>query len=194
MTSFPRKLKGLRFALAVVGVSYPFLVYFGLKHYDAAVGGVLLVGLIFARLLLAKGAGKPKYEYVILAASLALFVVILPIDGKLALLIYPLTISFGLAAAFTISLLRPPNIIESFARMVTPDLNAAGVAYTRKVALVWIAFFVINCIVSGATAIWGDMEIWVLYNGFISYLLIGALLVGEFVVRQFVKKHHVAVQ
>lgn len=190
MTSFQNPHKGLHLVMVAIGVAYPFLVYFGLRQFGSIVVGALLIGLLIARLFLVRAAGKPRHEYVILLASLVLVAAILPVDGTLALMIYPLTISFGLAAAFAISLLRPPNVIETFARLMTPDLSAAAIAYTRKVTLVWVVFLVANGLVSAATALSGDMEIWVLYNGFISYLLVGALLAGEFVVRQFVKQSH----
>ncbi len=50
--------------------------------------------------------------------------------------------------------------------------------------LVWSIFFVVNGSVAAATALWASDEIWVLYNGFIAYLLIGTLAAGEWLLRQ----------
>jgi uncharacterized membrane protein len=56
----------------------------------------------------------------------------------------------------------------------------------RKVTMVWLYFFVVNAGISAGTAIWGSLEAWTLYNGLISYLLIGSIFTGEFAVRYFV--------
>jgi uncharacterized membrane protein len=75
------------------------------------------------------------------------------------------------------------------ARLQEPDLPESGVLYTRKVTLVWCAFFIMNA----ATALYTcfeSIEIWTLYNGLISYLLAGSLFAGEWIVRQFVRKEH----
>ena len=45
-----------------------------------------------------------------------------------------------------------------------------------------------NGLVAAATAAHGDLALWSLYNGFISYLLIGGLMVAERIVRIFVRE------
>jgi len=66
-------------------------------------------------------------------------------------------------------------------------LPAGGVAYTRKVTIMWCAFFVANGLAALATALWASNEVWLLYNGLVSYLLMGALFAGEWLVRRRIK-------
>ena len=115
---------------------------------------------------------------------------LLLIDQMLAIKVYPVAISLSLAALFIYSFFFPPTVIERFARMSEPTLNESGVRYTRKVTIIWIVFFICNAAASLMTALWGNLEIWAFYNGFLSYVFVGGLMAGEFVVRQFVKKHH----
>ena len=84
-------------------------------------------------------------------------------------------------------MLKPPTVIERIARLRQPDLNAAAISYLRKVTVVWLCFFVVNAAISAVTAIWGTMEVWTLYNGLISYLMIGTIFVVELAVRRFVR-------
>jgi uncharacterized membrane protein len=62
--------------------------------------------------------------------------------------------------------------------------------YLRKVTLVWLGFFVANAAISAATAMSGSLELWTLYNGLISYLIMAGLFAGEWIVRGFVHAAH----
>lgn len=59
-------------------------------------------------------------------------------------------------------------------------------SYLRKVTIAWLMFFLINAVISAATAISGSLKLWTLYNGFISYLAIGMMFAAEFLIRQIV--------
>ena len=78
-------------------------------------------------------------------------------------------------------------MIERLARLQEPDLPAAGVAYTRRVTQVWCGFFIVNGSVSLLTALFASDAGWALYNGVISYALMGLLFVGEWLIRKRVK-------
>jgi len=47
-----------------------------------------------------------------------------------------------------------------------------------------VAIFIANGCVALYTALWASPLAWTIYNGFVSYVLIGALLLGEIVVRR----------
>jgi uncharacterized membrane protein len=101
---------------------------------------------------------------------------------------YPVLMSLTFAAAFAYSLLSPPTIIEQIARIRHPDLPLEVNSYLRKVTIAWLLFFLINAAMSGATASCGSLRLWTLYNGFISYLGIGAMFAAEFLIRQAVHR------
>ena len=86
------------------------------------------------------------------------------------------------------SLWRGMPIIERLARLKEPDLPAAGVRYTRKVTRVWCGFFVFNASVAAATALYADLATWTLYNGLVSYVLMGLLFCGEWLVRRRLRR------
>ena len=78
-------------------------------------------------------------------------------------------------------------MVERIARIHEPDLPPSGVAWTRKVTQVWCGFFLFNATVSAYTALYGSLQTWTWYNGFVSYVLMGCLFAGEFVLRHFHK-------
>ena len=66
----------------------------------------------------------------------------------------------------------------------------AGVAYTRRVTQVWLFFLLANGGVALAT-VFAGREIWMLWNGLVSYLLMGALLTGEWLYRRHARRQPV---
>ena len=81
-------------------------------------------------------------------------------------------------------------MIERFARLAEPDLPPEGVIWTKKVTIVWCGFFVVNAVIALGTVLFTSTKIWVLYNGFISYLLMGVLLLGEYFLRKRQQRLH----
>ncbi|MGA2411153.1 MAG: hypothetical protein ABSG46_12290 [Candidatus Binataceae bacterium] len=162
-------------------MAYPFAVYFGLRHFSPSIMITGLVALLGARLIVSREQDKrAKLPYLIGAIGLIVVAARSPVIGLKA---YPIVVSLALAGVFGYSLLRPPAVIESIVRVRRPDLPPAIVAYLRNLTIVWTGFFLINAAISAATALSGNMKLWTLYNGLISYMMIGALLIGEFAVR-----------
>jgi len=107
-----------------------------------------------------------------------------------AMLYYPVLVNASMCLLFSWSLISPPSAIERIARLREPDLSPAGVRYTRRVTIAWIAFFVANGAIALYTATLTPLATWALYNGFIAYLLIGAMFAVEFAVRSVVLRGH----
>lgn len=101
--------------------------------------------------------------------------------------LYPAVIVVLALGAFAWTLLpgRMP-LVECFARRMGEQLDARGVAYCRRVTEVWTAFLLVHLGVTIAT-VFLSREIWVFYNGFLAYVLMGALFVGEWLVRRRVR-------
>ena len=103
----------------------------------------------------------------------------IPAKAALTLKLYPVAVNAVLLGVFSSSLLKPPSVIERMARLKIPELSARQVSYTRSVTKVWCAFFLLNGLTALATALWTSAEVWALYNGVISYILVGCLFAVE---------------
>jgi uncharacterized membrane protein len=108
-------------------------------------------------------------------------------DAELSVRFYPVLMNATMLVSFAVTLVRPPSMIERFARILEPDLSPAGVAYTRKVTIVWVGFFALNGVIALFTVVAGSWTVWMVYNGFISYVAAGCLFLVEFLVRQRVR-------
>ncbi|MBC8413054.1 hypothetical protein H8E50_05230 [bacterium] len=96
---------------------------------------------------------------------------------------YPAIINSVLASIFLYTIFYPPTAIESLARIKNKNLPPEGVLYTRNVTWAWVIFFLCNGGVAAATAVYGSMSQWMLYNGLLSYFAIGLMLIGERLIR-----------
>lgn len=182
--SVPKRI--LTIIIALVGIAYPVIVYFGLGVVSPRI--ILIAAIIFVIIRGAMFFIARKYGAGLIACIVA---VILSAAGfaseVLALRFYPVIISGTLALVFALSLFSGMPIIERFARLQTPELDTFGVSYTRNLTKVWIAFFILNGLISLWTILYATLEIWTLYNGLISYVLIAVLFVGEWPVRRIIK-------
>lgn len=179
-------------ALAVITLLYPFIALFAVK----AIGPIPVVAslclLLVLRVAFGWGKGVP------LGMALApLFVALLMglmmiWDAHRAVRFYPVFMNGAMLAAFAASLFKGPSMIERLARIAEPDLPEAGVRYTRKVTIVWCVFLLLNGLVALWTALYASLELWTAYNGFVAYLLMGALFGGELLVRKFVRAREAA--
>ena len=175
--------------LAVLGgVAYPPLAYFGMSALSPAAVALLGVCLLASRLLGVRRSaesGRWVVAFLLAAAALLASLILAP---DLAVKAYPVLVSLAVAGGFAISLVFPPTVIERIARLREPDLPPAGVAYTRKVTVIWLAFLVGNAAISAATGLWGSLALWTLWNGLLSYVLMGGLFAGEFMYRQLARR------
>jgi len=170
------------------GLLYPLLVYLSAPYappFMLISVGLALIAFRLWGMRRDNAAAVWGVAFVLAAAGLAILSMVAP---DFAVMAYPALISAAFASVFSASLIWPPSVIERFARIQEPDLSADGQRYTRRVTQVWAVFLLANTAIAAATAIWGTIEQWTLWNGLISYLLMGALFTGEIALRRFVRR------
>ena len=186
------KLRSIANVLAIgLTLAYPPAVYFGLQAMEPRTLGILLLAAIILRHWQSSrrfAATVETAEWIILGGLCCLALGIVAFNKEDLLLLYPAAVSLSLLILFGRTLRRPPSMIERIARLSVPDLPPAGVRYTRQVTGVWCGFFVLNATTSLST-VFMSREWWMLYNGFISYLLMGLLFAVEWIVRGKLQRH-----
>ena len=111
------------------------------------------------------------------------FGIIITLNRAALFLYIPAIINLGLLLSFGSTLFFGPPLIETFARRQVDKLSDEELLYCRKLTLLWSVFFLLNGTVSVITALKKNMEYWVIYNGFISYMLIGLFFSVEMTYR-----------
>ena len=100
---------------------------------------------------------------------------------------YPVCANLTVFLVFFTSLFAKETVIQKFAKMVDGDLSENALVYTRRLTYIWCFLTFFNFIVSLITVFLSE-EIWALFNGCISYILIGTLFFVEYVIRSILKK------
>ncbi len=172
-------------------VGYPLIIYLGLEMLPLKqVAGFILATFVLRLLFVGRSRLhflKPMTIPVTLCGvSLALAALVM--DSQQTLYFYPVLVNLISLAVFVWSLYSPPSIIECFARLTDDSLPDSAISYTRTVTLIWCFFFVVNGSIAFYTAMLGDQQIWALYNGLLSYILMGILMVSERLYRTWVIK------
>ena len=176
----------MRWALVLALTAiYPLLVFASLGHVEPRYLALLLLVLGLLRMTVS-GSSTVQARWLV-AAALVLAGVTALLNQSLPLKLYPVLVNVAMFAVFALSLVRGPSVVERLARLTDPHLPPEAVAYTRRVTQVWCGFFVLNGGIALATALWASERAWALYNGLISYGLMGALMGGEWLLRRRVR-------
>lgn len=181
----------LKFLIAIAVLLYPIAVYFGLQHLQPKTIAIILAALVLLRAFLARSKLMESMKglwLVVLITGLTAAGVSFILNSTLGLKLYPVIITGSFLAIFSYSLFAPPTIIERLARLQTSDLPAEAIPYTTTVTKIWCLFFIVNILISLYTVFYTSVEIWALYNGLISYGLMGLLFIGEWGYRRLVLK------
>lgn len=181
----------LQVVLTLVLACYPLIIYLGLEKLPLNLVAGIILGIFMFRLLILKGTRLTFLKHLsvpaacsgILLSGFSLFT-----NSGQALLLYPVVVSLSCLMVFAWSLFRPPSIIECFARLTEDGLPEEAIIYTRKVTMIWCLFFVANGGVALFTVLYGNYSLWTLYNGLVSYILMGILLGGEWLYRKWILK------
>jgi len=151
-----------------------------------------LILLLFAIRLLVIGKSKSSLEKTVFIATIVMAIICLLgalLKEYKLIMLYPILMSLGLASLFAFSLKEGQTpIVEILARLKDKELPLKAISYTRVVTKVWLGFFIINASISFYTYQFTNFETWTLYNGLISYFLMGLLMGVEYIVRLKLKK------
>lgn len=165
--------------IGLVTIVYPLAIYFSLGNVEPRWIALILLSVAALRAL----TSKEKFWRYAAAAALLLALLSMYLNHATPLKLYPVVVSATLLSVFAISLWHPPSVIERLARLQDPNLPDQAIAYTRKVTVVWCFFFLVNGAIALLTTLYASDKVWALYNGLISYCLMGLLFAGEWLIR-----------
>ncbi|MBA8061096.1 hypothetical protein HV077_01405 [Citrobacter freundii] len=185
-----RSLPVVQLLTGLLLLAWPFLIWFGLAHNGLHWLLPLMALLLFVRFRQTRRQAGPLrvMTQIVAVAGITLCVTSYLLKTHQLLLFYPVVVNGVMLAVFGGSLWSTMPVVERLARLRDPNLPAAGVRYTRRVTQIWCAFFILNGSIALGTALYGDMSLWTVWNGMLSYLLMGTLMAGEWLVRRQVIK------
>lgn len=180
-----------------ISVLYPLIVYCGLEYWGLSPRrlSIVLLALAFYHFLNFTH-GKSHAERGRAAVFVALIIVCALVafcaDNILFVKFYPVLVNLSLLSFFGFTLWKPPSFAFRMACLHDKSLEKspsfkAVERYCRKVTVAWCFFFIVNGSIATFTVFVGSDKIWSLYNGLISYILIGIVFTVEYLVRKMVQ-------
>ena len=166
---------------SVFVIAYPFVIFYTLQQNIAMkfIGLILLMAVVFSFV-------RNKNKYMFMLGLLLCFLVIF-FNQEIFLKFYPVLMNAGVCSVFALSLRKTP-LITQFAQKINKNyLDDNELNYTRRATIAWAIFMFFNTIASLITVFLSN-ETWVLYNGFVSYILIGLMMGAEYLIRKGMKK------
>ncbi len=95
----------------------------------------------------------------------------------------PAAMSAAVAAAFIGSLFGEISLVERFAKLHRGTLTPEIRWYCRWATRYWGVVLILNTILAAWSALGASMEMWLWYNGALSYLIIAGAFGAEYLVR-----------
>lgn len=180
--------QGLQWITGVATLAWPLLVWLALQHNARFLLPLALLFLLRAWLLRKKPGLFNSLSQLLALTGAALCLASTLLGNHHLLLWYPVAVNSVMLLLFGGSLFSAMPLVERLARLHEPHLPPHGVRYTRQVTRLWCLFFIFNGAFAAFTCLHGDMALWTLWNGLLSYLLIGLLMALEWLVRQRVQR------
>jgi uncharacterized membrane protein len=172
----------------LLGITYPFLVYFGIQRFNAsAFAIILLIALAIRGYSTMSMLNFWQTASLIVLVTYSLVTAIL--NSQVMLLFYPVIASISIACVFFVSLKDKQPLLEKVAERMGEIINKHAQHYLYWLTFIWGILLVINGVIAAYTAFYLTLKQWALYNGFISYVLFGSFFIIELIFRHFYKKH-----
>lgn len=120
--------------LAIMTLSYPFIIFFGISHFSPAIFGAGLILFTLFKLVLTKS--KPDIRQLLVVIVLVFYSLFVAVsNSQWALRLYPVVINVCVAAVFLLSLFEDQSMIERFARAAGKKITPNAKEYTKKLTL-----------------------------------------------------------
>lgn len=168
--------KFLKILRVIILLLYPFLIFFALQYRIS----FKLISLIFLGTILLNY--QRSQNKILLCIGMLICCLIYCYKYTIFLKIYPVIMNCSVLVAFACSLRKKP-LITVFAEKMKVCMTKEKLEYTRKATRAWAYFMLFLSILSFSTIFMSDF-IWMIFNGFISYVLIGCMFCAEWLVRK----------
>ena len=162
---------------------YPFLVYFLILHRQEklcylAIGLMLLINIPYK---------DKKLLFAYLSVVFFLSLILVFFQPQNIVRIFPFLMSLSFLALFCRSLGKEKSILEFY---VSPfkKITDNQKIYFKKIMPLWIGFLGLNSFILFILIFAFPLHYWLVYSGFISYVLISLMIILSILVGKFQKK------
>lgn len=193
---FQRHIKSLFGALAIL---YPLLVFCALVIFKLGVKfiSVFLVIFAFAYIFInRKNFSLKKWGLVITPVILfGIGIICLLTESKIILKIYPALADLAYLTFFGVSLFIPPPVafyfVDIFDKKVKTIIPTERFnQFCKNATISYCIYFFIDGVISAYIVFLPSDTVWGIYNGFVTYALMGLVFIVEFIILKALLKKY----
>ncbi|MDR0731133.1 MAG: hypothetical protein LBF63_05635 [Treponema sp.] len=190
----------MKYLPGVLILLYPLLVFGALVIFKLPLRylSVFIIALAAACFLVNRHAYKGRRALVAFISPAILCctgIVCLFVRSSIILKIYPVLANFAYFMIMATSVFIPPPVVLYFINLfdraakdrMAPELFEQ---YCRRATIAWCVFFAFDGCVALATVFWSSDIIWGIYNGGITYVLMGLVFAGEYFILKMMEKKY----
>lgn len=130
-----------------------------------------------------------KLKFVLPFLVTVFVIIVFHFTNIFAVKFYPVLANFSVFLLFFISYFQKETVIQKIAKSIEGELDDYTKKYTKNLTLCWAIFTFFNFMISLFTVFLPE-KIWAIYNGFVSYILIGSFFAIEYVVRIILREKY----
>ncbi|MDR1389813.1 MAG: hypothetical protein LBJ31_07530 [Treponema sp.] len=193
-----RKKSLIHCIVIAILVLYPVVIFCSLVVFKINLRYISFVVVIFAALyiFLSHLHYRGKNRWIIYCAPLLLLgigITAFLVNSSCVLKLYPAMADVVYIVIFEISLVIPPPIVYNIALLIDKDMEktVSGdqlLSLSRTMTIIWIAYFICDCAAAVITTFASSTLVWGIYNGGITYAIMGLIVLSQVLYYKFVIK------
>jgi uncharacterized membrane protein len=199
----------IKYVFGALIILYPILVFSALVVFKMSIRylSIFIIVLAAAYVVINRQHYHGRHPAFIFITPSILFAIglvclLLPMNDELAELIfriYPALADLVYLTILTTSLFIPPPLVHYFIntldKKLIDNLNPAYYKrFCRNTTIIWCVFFVLDAVASVFTVFWTSKLAWGIYNGGVTYVLMGLIFAGEYIVIKIIEKNVLALR
>jgi len=192
---------GAKFFFSLIAIMYPILVFCALVVFKLPIRylsiGIIIFAIIYS--VINSRNYKGKHTAALFISPLILCVIgVLSLcldDSPVFIKMYPALAALAYLTIMVTSFFFPPPLAYYFIDIFDKSIKTKIPKklfddFCFKASVVWCVFFFIDGIIAVITVYLGSDLVWGIYNGGITYCIMGLIFVGEFIVLKTIEKKY----
>ncbi|GBU29258.1 hypothetical protein R84B8_02822 [Treponema sp. R8-4-B8] len=200
MKSFKFK-HGAKYLFGLIAVMYPILVFCALVVFKLPIRYLSIGIIIFAIAYSVVNSRhyKGKHTVALFVSPLILCVIgVISLcldDSPIIIKLYPALASIAYLTIMITSFIFPPPLayyfIDIFDKSIKTKIpKEIFDGFCFKASVVWCVFFFVDAVIAIITVYFSSELVWGIYNGGVTYCIMGLIFVGEFIVLKVIEKKY----
>jgi len=192
---------GAKYFLGLIAIMYPVLVFCALVIFKLPIRylsiGIIIFAIIYS--IINSRHYKGKHTVALFVSPLILCVIgvvsLYLDDSPVFIKLYPALASIAYLTIMLTSFLFPPPLAYYFIDIFDKSIKTKIPKQTFdnfcfRASVVWCVFFAVDAVIAALTAFFSSEIFWGIYNGGITYCIMGLIFIGEFIVLKAIEKKY----